>query len=349
MDGWVVLDRLKHDPLTRHIPVHIISVDDSWQRGVKLGAFAFLKKPVDRRSLDTAFRTIKSFVERSVRSLLVVEDNEVEREAILEAVGGGDVESYSAATAVEALEALRTRDFDCMVLDLGLPDMNGFELLETVRRDPRLHDLRIVVYTGRDLTTVEAARLEEMAETTIVKDVRSLENLLEKTTLFLHRVEADLKPALRAALQQSHQHDGMLAGKRVLIVDDDLRNIFAMTSKLERWDMEVLRAENGRRALEILAETEGIDIVLMDIMMPEMDGYETMQAIRNQEAYRDLPIIALTAKAMKEDRRRCLEMGASDYLAKPVGSDQLFSMLRVWLYRQADAAGTPLGATGPEA
>ncbi|MHC5539305.1 response regulator, partial [Singulisphaera rosea] len=338
MDGWVVLDRLKHDPRTRHIPVHIISVDDSWHRGLKLGAFAYLRKPVDRKSLDEAFGSIKNFVERSVRTLLVVEDNELERQSIVDAVGGGDVETLAVSTAAEALEALQSRAFDCMVLDLGLPDMNGFELLEKVRRDPKFQDLRIVVYTGRDRTPFEESRLEEMAETTIVKDVRSLEHLLDKTALFLHRVEANLKPESREVLQQFQKADELLAGKKVLIVDDDLRNIFALTSKLERWNMVVSRAENGRVAIEFLEKNEGIDVVLMDIMMPEMDGYETMKAIRKIDRFKDLPMIALTAKAMKDDRQKCIESGASDYLAKPVGSEQLFSMLRVWLLRRSPQA-----------
>ncbi|HEX8201799.1 MAG TPA: response regulator, partial [Isosphaeraceae bacterium] len=338
MDGWVVLDRLKHDPATRHIPVHIISVDDSWQRGLKLGAFAFLKKPVSRKSLDDAFAHIKGFLEREVRTLLVVEDSPIERTHIVEAIGDGDVQTTAVGTAAEALAALRARPFDCMVLDLGLPDMSGLELLEQVKREHHLGDLRVVVYTARDLTPQEQARLEEMAESTIIKDVRSLESLVDKTALFLHRVEARLQPATREMLHLGQQADPDLAGKKVLIVDDDLRNIFALTSKLERWEMVVLRAENGRQALEVLQRTPGIDLVLMDVMMPEMDGYETMRAVRQIEAFRTLPIIALTAKALKGDRQKCLDAGASDYLSKPVSSEQLSSMLRVWLHRGAAAA-----------
>ena len=334
MDGWVVLDRLKHDPSTRHIPVHVISVDDSWQRGMKLGAFAFLKKPVTRQSLDDAFAGLKGFLERGEKNLLIIEDNEIERHNIVAAIGEGDVKTTAVGTAAEALEAVRTQRFDCLVLDLGLPDMSGLELLETIKRDVDTQGLRVVVYTGRDLTTEEKSRLEEMSETTIVKDVRSLEHLVDKTALFLHRVEADLRPATRQMLHQVQAVDPELTGKTILIVDDDLRNIFALTSKLERWEMVVLRAENGRQALELLQRTPGIDAVLMDIMMPEMDGYETMRAIREIDQFLNLPIIALTAKAMKEDRQKCLEAGASDYLAKPVSSEQLLSTLRVWLQRR---------------
>jgi CheY-like chemotaxis protein len=193
-----------------------------------------------------------------------------------------------------------------------------------------------VIYTGRELTAAEEARLEETAETTIVKDLRSLDHLLEKTTLFLHRVDSHLRPAAREVIQQVHKEDGVLAGKKVLIVDDDVRNIFAMTSKLERWKMDVIRAENGREAIAILEKSPGIDLILMDIMMPEMDGYETMRAIRGMGHSKDLPIIALTAKAMRGDRQKCIDAGASDYLAKPVGSEQLFSMLRVWINRHED-------------
>ncbi len=343
MDGWVVLDRLKHDPSTRHIPVHVISADDSWQRGMKLGAFAFLKKPVSRQSLDAAFSGIRGFLDRGVRRLLVVEDNDLERDNIVAAIGDGDVRTTAVATAAEALEALRAEAFDCLVLDLGLPDMGGLELLELVKREINPQGLRVVVYTGRDLTPGEQAQLELLAETTILKDVRSMEHLVDKTALFLHRIESKLRPATRQLLHQGQQADPDLAGKRVLIVDDDLRNIFALTSKLERWELAVLRAENGKQALDLLLRTPEVDLVLMDIMMPEMDGYQTIRAIRGHARFRSLPIIALTAKAMREDRQKCIEAGASDYLAKPVSSDQLLSMLRVWLYRTQDQGdeGTP--------
>ncbi len=338
MDGWVVLDRLKHDTATRHIPVHVISVDDSWQRGRKLGAFAFLKKPVSKKTLDEAFSSMKGFVERSARDLLIVEDNELERSRIVDAIGSHDLQISAVGTGAEALDALRERAFDCLVLDLNLPDVNGIELLETIKREINPQALRIVVYTGRDLTPDEKDRLDEMAETTIVKDVRSLEHLVDKTALFLHRVEAKLAPSTRQLVRRGQQADPSLAGKRILIVDDDVRNIFALTSKLERLEVVVLRAENGRQALEVLQATPGVELVIMDIMMPEMDGYETIQAIRAIEAFRSLPIVALTAKAMKGDRQKCLDAGASDYLSKPVSSDQLLSVLRVWLARRADQA-----------
>jgi CheY-like chemotaxis protein len=211
--------------------------------------------------------------------------------------------------------------------------MNGAELLETIKREQVASQLRVIIYTGRELTPEEKVRLDEMAETTIIKDARSLEHLVDKTALFLHRLGANLQGRSGSAQPPA---DPSLGGKKVLIVDDDARNVFALTSKLERWEIIPLRAENGRLALEVLRNTPGVDLVLMDIMMPEMDGYETIRAIRSIERFADLPIIALTAKAMKDDRRKCLEAGASDYLAKPVSSEQLLSMLRVWLLRHVD-------------
>jgi CheY-like chemotaxis protein len=306
---------------------------------MRLGAFAFLKKPVSRQSLDDALVSLKGFVDRGVRELLIVEDNEVERAGIVAAIGDGDVRTTAVGTAAEAIDMLRARRFDCVVLDLGLPDMSGLELLERIKRETSTQGLRVVVYTARDLPPQEQARLDEMAESTIIKDLRSLEHLVDKTALFLHRVEAGLRPDTRQMLHQGHLAETELAGKTVLIVDDDLRNTFALTSKLERWEIQVLRADNGRQALELLDRTPGVDLVLMDIMMPELDGYETMRAIRERPEFRALPIVALTAKAMKEDRQRCIAAGASDYLAKPVTSEQLLSTLRVWLLRRADEAG----------
>jgi len=338
MDGWVVLDRLKHDAGTRHIPVHIISVDESTVRGSKLGAFAWLRKPVSKRSLGEAFGNLKSFVERREKKLLVVEDNDVERENIVRLIGNGDVQTTAVRTAGEALAALQGAAFDCLVLDLILPDMSGIDLLEKIKKDLDLSGLPVIVYTGKDLTAAEESRLQTITETIIAKDERSLERLLDKTALFLHRLQADLPPEARQLVRQSQQTDPVLARRKVLLVDDDLRNLFALTSMMERWQMEVLQAESGREALEILQATPAIDVVLMDIMMPDMDGYETTRAIRGLEQFRALPVIALTAKAMKGDRQKCLDAGASDYIAKPVSAEQLLSLLRVWLSRTMEAA-----------
>ena len=333
LDGWTVLDRLKHDPATRHIPVHIISVTDEVLRGLKLGAIAHLSKPVTIEDLSGAMTTIGEFVERKVKNLLVVEDNDVERNSIVELIGNGDVKTTAVATGHEALAALEQTSFDCMVLDLGLSDMSGFDLLERMRASAAMSQTPVIVYTGKELTKKQETELRRVAETIIIKDVKSLDRLLDETALFLHRVEGNLPEPKRKILERLHHTDPALAGKKVLVVDDDIRNIFALTSILEQYEMEVVYAENGRDGIEMLKNTPGIDVVMMDVMMPEMDGYEAMQAIRKIRAFKSLPIIALTAKAMKGDREKCIEAGASDYITKPVDTDQLISLLRVWLYR----------------
>jgi hypothetical protein len=333
LDGWSVLDRLKHDPETRHIPVHIISMLDEAHRGMRLGAMAHLAKPVEREDLDRAFSSIAGFIDRKVRNLLVVEDNDVERQSIVELIGNGDVKTTAVATGAEALTAMESHTFDCLVLDLGLQDMSGFELLETMKESPRLAQIPVIVYTGRELSKKQETELRRLAETIIIKDVKSPDRLLDETALFLHRVESNLPAEKRRMLEHLHQHDPSLAGRKALIVDDDIRNIFALTSVLEQHDLEVFYAENGKDGLRILDETGDVDVVLMDVMMPEMDGYEAMRRVREEPRFKALPIIALTAKAMKGDREKCIEAGASDYITKPVDTDQLVSLLRVWLSR----------------
>ncbi|HEX4462576.1 MAG TPA: response regulator, partial [Polyangia bacterium] len=334
IDGWTVLDRLKHDSRTRHIPVHLISSvdDDQRARALRQGALAFLKKPIDKAGLDTAFEEMKGFVERRVKNLLIVEDDDKQRAAMVELIGNGDVESTPVASGAEALEQLRERHFDCMVLDLGLPDMRGIELIETIRGDEKLKDLPIIVYTGRELSEQEELELKGFTDSIIIKSVKSMEHLLDETALFLHRVESNLPESKRRILTQIHQADPVFAGKRVLIVDDDARNIFALTSVLERHKMEVLYAENGLKGIEVLRKNGDVSCLLMDVMMPEMDGYETTREIRRMPEFASVPIIALTAKAMKGDREKCIEAGASDYITKPVDTEQLLSLLRVWLY-----------------
>jgi len=263
----------------------------------------------------------------------VVEDDEVQRQSIVELIGSGDVQTTTVASGSAALAALKAGQFDCVVLDLGLPDMSGLELIEQIKQEPSLLKLPIIVYTGQDLTPQAETQLKRLAETIIIKDVRSPERLLDETTLFLHRVQSNLPQPQRQMLEQFRQTDSLLAGKKVLIIDDDVRNIFALTSLLERHQMEVLYAENGRDGIAVLQSTSGIDVVFMDVMMPEMDGYETMQAIRQIDQFRSLPMIALTAKAMKGDREKCIAAGASDYITKPVDTEQLLSLLRVWLYQ----------------
>jgi CheY-like chemotaxis protein len=332
LDGWVLLDRLKHDAGTRHIPVHIVSGGDDVRRGLQCGALAFLQKPVTTEALATGLREVREFVEKRVKHLLVVEDDPVQSQAISELIGDADVETTTVASGEVALASLAERPYDCVVLDLRLPGMSGFELIEQIKASPQHHRLPVIVYTGRELTEDDRQRLHGLAQTVIVKDVTTMERLLDETALFLHRIEAELPERKRRVLRRLAKSDPHLADRTVLVVDDDLRNIFALTSLLEGHKMRVLYAENGKRALAKLEESPAIDIVLMDIMMPEMDGYEAMRRIRERAAWQQLPVIALTAKAMKGDREKCLAAGASDYITKPVDADQLLSMLRVWLY-----------------
>jgi CheY-like chemotaxis protein len=333
MDGSTLLDRLKHHPATRHIPVHIVSGADGRQQALSAGAVAYLQKPVDRESLDNAFSSLASFIDRGVRNLLVVEDDEDQRNAIVELVGGEDVDVVAVGTSDEALAALDETTFDCMVLDLKLPGKGGYALLEQVKKGDRHRNLPVIVYTGKNLTRQEETRLRKYAETIIVKDVRSPDRLLDETALFLHRIESQLPPDRRQQLEQLHSADAIFQGRKILIVDDDVRNVFALASVLESYGMEVLYAENGHDGLEKLRANPDVDLVLMDLMMPELDGYETIQAVRRHDAFERLPIIALTAKAMKGDREKSIDAGASDYITKPVDTDQLLSLMRVWLYQ----------------
>jgi CheY-like chemotaxis protein len=314
--------------------VHIISGIRERQQGLKAGAMAYLEKPVTKDALEESFNKISQFIDQPVKRLLVVEDDENQRKSMVELIAHEDVEITAVASAKEALEKLSEGRFDCMVLDLGLQaGASGFELLEKVKSDPTMQDLPIIIYTGKSLSQAEETQLRKFAETIIVKDVKSPERLLDETALFLHRVEARMPEQKRRMLERLHNADAVFAGKHVLVVDDDVRNIFSLTSVLEDHGMAVSFAENGRDGIAKLESTPGIDLVLMDVMMPEMDGYETMPAIRQKPQFASLPIIALTAKAMKGDREKCIAAGASDYITKPVDTDQLLSLMRVWLYR----------------
>ncbi|WP_438503694.1 HAMP domain-containing protein [Desertibaculum subflavum] len=333
MLGWNVLGQLKQNTATRHIPVQIVTLDEDRQHGLARGAFSFITKPASREGLEGALARIREFAAPRRKRLLVVEDNDSERLGIAALLGHDDIEIDGATSGQDALAALEARSYDCVVLDLRLPDMSGFDVLDRINADPRLAEIPIVVFTGRELSAEEDARLHTMARSIVVKGVESPERLLDETALFLHRVVADLPPEKQRLLARLHESDEDLVGRPALLVDDDARNIFALSSVLERRGMRVLTATTGKEAIRILETTPEIAIVLMDIMMPEMDGYQTMQAIRSKPGFRRLPIIALTAKAMKGDREKCLEAGASEYLAKPVNTEQLLSALRVWLHR----------------
>jgi CheY-like chemotaxis protein/signal transduction histidine kinase len=333
MLGWTVLNNLKLDPRTRHIPVQMLSVEEERQHGLSHGAFSYLVKPATTGELENALDKLKTYVAPHTKRLLVIEDNDRERASIVELLGHDDIEIVAVATGQAALEALRGGRFDCCVVDLRLPDMSGFELLEQLQADDSLRGIPVVVFTGKELSADEEKRLRTVAKSVVLKDVQSPERLLDETSLFLHRVIDELPEAKRKMIERLHGSTDALRNRKVLVVDDDARNIFALTTVLENQDMEVLSATNGRQAIEIIKTTPDLGVVLMDIMMPEMDGYETLREIRHDPSLRTLPILALTAKAMKGDREKCLEAGASDYIAKPVNTDQLLSLLRVWLYR----------------
>jgi HAMP domain-containing protein/CheY-like chemotaxis protein/signal transduction histidine kinase len=333
MLGWTVLSQLKQDPATRHIPVQLVTLDEDRQHGLARGAFSFITKPATPDGLKDAFSRIREFATPRRRRLLVVEDDAAEQISIRALLEHDDIEMETASSGEEAWGMLRNHAFDCVVLDLRLPDISGFDVLEKLSRDPALTDIPIVVFTGKELTPDEDARLHSIARSIVVKGVESPERLLDETALFLHRVVAELPDEKQQMIERLHRSDDDLVGKPVLVVDDDVRNIFALSSVLERRGMKVVSATTGHEALGLLDSTPDVSIVLMDIMMPEMDGYETIKYIRQNPKHRRLPIIALTAKAMKGDREKCLEAGASEYLAKPVNTEQLLSALRMWLHR----------------
>jgi HAMP domain-containing protein/CheY-like chemotaxis protein/signal transduction histidine kinase len=333
MLGWTVLSRLKQNPRTRHIPIQIVTLDEDRQHGLSRGAFSFISKPATAEGVQQAIARIREYAKPRKKRLLVIEDDPVEQMSIAELLGEEDIEIRTAGTGREGLAALKEEQSDCVVLDLRLPDMTGFEVLENLRDDPALADIPVVVFTGRELSPDEDAQLHTMARSIVVKGVESPERLLDQTSLFLHRIVTDLPPSKQRMIDRLVMSDEDLVGRVVLLVDDDARNIFALSSILERRGMKVMTATTGMEAIEIIESTPELSIVLMDIMMPGMDGYQTMARIRENPKFRRLPMIALTAKAMKGDREKCLEAGASEYLAKPVNTDQLLSALRLWLHR----------------
>ncbi len=335
MDGWSVLESLKDNPKTRHIPVHIVSAaeEEACLDAFRKGAVGYLKKPIKQDELKEAFGKLAHVFSRKVKDLLVVEDDKNLRNSVIKLIGNGDVQTAEAATGKEAIEVLKSKKYDCMILDLGLPDMTGFQLLKKLEAEKDIEIPPVIVYTGKDLTQKEEMELHKHADTVIIKGVKSEERLLDETSLFLHRVVDNMPARKRKIISNLHDTDFMFRDKKVLIVDDDMRTVFALSRALEDKGLKTIKAEDGRKALEILDKETDIDIVLMDIMMPVMDGYETMKKLRSQVKFKKLPIIALTAKAMKGDNERCISAGASDYLPKPVDLKRLVSMMRVWMYR----------------
>ncbi|MDM8193178.1 response regulator [Pseudomonas koreensis] len=329
--GLTVLQRLKERAETRHIPVHVISVEDRVEAAMHMGAIGYAVKPTTREELKDVFARLEAKLTQKVKRVLLVEDDDLQRESIARLIGDEDIEITAVGLAQDALELLRTTIYDCMVIDLKLPDMLGNDLLKRMSTEDICSFPPVIVYTGRNLTRDEEAELRKYSRSIIIKGARSPERLLDEVTLFLHKVESQLSHERQKMLKTARSRDKVFEGRKVLLVDDDVRNIFALTSALEHKGAVVVIGRNGREAIEKLHEVEDIDLVLMDVMMPEMDGFEATMEIRKDPRWRKLPIIAVTAKAMKDDQERCLQAGANDYLAKPIDLDRLFSLIRVWL------------------
>jgi CheY-like chemotaxis protein/HAMP domain-containing protein len=332
IDGWAVLEELKNDAVTRDIPVHCFSGHDESAKALKMGAIAYYKKPATLDQIKDAFGKIESQSVNGIRRLLVVEDNTVQHSAIHALFEDTQVDVTVCTTGQEALDSLLRESFDCVILDLSLPDMDGFTLLETIHENDIYPNVPVIIYTARDLTREQEARLRKYADRIILKTDQSADRLLSEASLFLHWVESKEPGKSRPADASSHRDD-IFTRCKVLLVDDDMRNIYALSASLEEWGCEVQMANNGLESLAALDANPEIDIVLMDIMMPEMDGYEAMNKIREQERFKKLPILALTAKAMRDDRAKCIEAGANDYITKPVDTEKLQSLMRVWLRR----------------
>jgi CheY-like chemotaxis protein len=336
--GLGVLDQMKHDPQTRHIPVHVTSVATVAQEALELGAVGFAMKPVNREELIEALGRLEAKFSQSLRRVLVVEDDPSQRESIRQLLGSEDVQITAVATGAEAFAQLQQVTFDCMVVDLSLPDLSGYELLEKMAQQDDVSFPPVIVYTGRTLTREEEQRLRRFSRSIIIKDARSPERLLDEVTLFLHQVESRLPSDRQRMLRAARDRETLLDGRRILIVEDDARNIFALSSLLEPKGVRLKIARNGREALEALQRAQSkpasaVDLVLMDIMMPEMDGITAMQEIRKRAEWEKLPIIALTAKARKDDQEKCLAAGANDYIAKPLDVEKLLSLIRIWIPR----------------
>jgi signal transduction histidine kinase/DNA-binding response OmpR family regulator/HAMP domain-containing protein len=346
MAGWTILDRLKHDPATRHIPVHVISGDENRRRGLALGAMSYLEKSVTKDNLTAAFDAIHHSLERRTRKLLIVSESDSRRAHWEEELGGGDVDVVSAGSGGEALALVRHKYLDGIAIDMRLTDITAAQLIEEIQKELGSQTPPVIICGPSAPSPQVDAEIRSLGRHSVVRYVDSIEHLLEETVLFLHRAEMDLSESQRDILGSVRRTDSRLTGKSVLVVDDDVRNIFALTTVLEQHGLQVVHAENGRTGIEMLQKTPGIDGVLMDIMMPEMDGYETMRAIRQIAEFRSLPIIAVTAKAMKGDRAKCIEAGASDYITKPVDLDQLFSVLRVWLVGSLHSAPSAIAVAG---
>jgi CheY-like chemotaxis protein len=331
MDGRSVLSELKADPALRHIPVHIISAMDRSLDPIKAGAVEYLMKPIDKDQLEEAFLRIENFINRKMKNLLIIEDDQNSRKSIKVLVGNGDVKCLEAGSGKEALEILEKNDIDCIVLDLGLPDISGFDLIKKIQDQKDKQVPPIIIYTGKELSKEENEMLQSLAESIIIKGVKSEERLLDETALFLHRTVNNLPDNKKDMIKELYNREAIFHNKKILIVDDDMRNTFALSKVLKEQGMEIVKAENGLKALEAIEAHPNISLVLMDVMMPEMDGLEAIRRIRTIEKFKDLPIISLTAKAMKEDRKKCIDAGANDYISKPIELERLLSLMKIWI------------------
>jgi len=331
ISGWQVLDMLKDNIHTRHIPVHIISAAEKTTDIFRKGAIGYLTKPVTEEQLDDVFNKLDTVISKETRDLLIVEDDTDLRDSIQGIFESSAINITACGEGREALRYLSEKQYDCVILDLSLPDISGFDVLSELSKMEEIPAPPVVIYTGKELTDAEQFEINKYADSVIIKGAKSDERLVDETTLFLHTVSDDLQYKGRGRIEELHDVDGFMKDKKVLAVDDDMRNLFALTDELEELGMVVVKATNGQEALDVLEKDKDIDIVLMDIMMPVMDGYESMRNIRKQPCYKDLPVLALTAKAMREDRNKCIEAGANDYIPKPVDMDRLLSTMRVWL------------------
>ena len=330
IDGLDVLEQLKFDLKTRHIPVHVISARDETPDLKQKGAIGFLSKPASLETISLVFNKIESITDNKIKNVLVIEDDANNQKAIQQLIDNPHIKIECVSTAANAKDSISLKKYDCIILDLNLPDQSGFELLKELK-NKKISLPPIVIYTGRDLSQDEYDALQKYTSSIIVKGVDSPERLLDEVSLFLHSVESDLSEEQKTKIHQLHDPQKILIGKHLLLVDDDMRNVFALSSILEECGIDVQIASNGKLAIEKLEHEENIDIILMDIMMPVMDGYEAIQKIRENKKFNKIPIIALTAKAMTDDKQKCLNAGANDYITKPIDTDQLLSMIKVWL------------------
>lgn len=334
--GLAVLDRLKHDVETRHIPIHMISAEDHTETAFSLGAVGYAVKPVMREQLVEVLEKLEDKLSQNVRRILIVEDDPVQSDAVARLLGSRGVETVTAGTAAECLELLKDQTFDCMVLDLALPDASGYSLLETLSQESAYAFPPVIVYTGRELSQDDEQRLRRYSKSIIIKGAKSPERLLDEVSLFLHQVIAELPDEQQKMIRKARNRDSILEGRRILVVEDDVRNVYALTNILEPRGAIVTIARNGQEAITALEnasqpDASMVDLVLMDVMMPVMDGLTATREIRKNPVWKKLPILTLTAKAMPDDQQRCIEAGANDYMAKPLDVEKLLSLVRVWM------------------